>query len=379
MLKFFSRLEKTRSFVLLLFAVIMVVSLIVFYAPTPDNARSNLAGNRETIAKVGDETVTAGELYTQKQSLAQLYGTRLPASGFLLDAMIRDRIVRQEAEKLGLTATDQEVAAEIRRQFDTGDGKPLDQKRYEQIAAERYGGVKAYEQSVRDDLSGQKLQAFVTSGVSVSEEEVLNDFRRRNTKFDLSYVPVSVAEAAKTINPSDEQLRSYFDQNKANYRITLPQKKIRYVFINTAKIGEKLSIPDAEIQAEYDKLPADRKQAGVEGQQIVLKIPNPQEKTQVQARAAELVERARKEGGKISAEAFAELARGFSQDPATAQNGGNLRGLVRPNPNNPSDPYQQILQMQPGEVTDPIDYGGNYYILRRGNPVAKTFEDSTLR
>jgi len=34
MLKFFNRLEKTRNFVLLLFAILMVGSLVLFYAPT---------------------------------------------------------------------------------------------------------------------------------------------------------------------------------------------------------------------------------------------------------------------------------------------------------------------------------------------------------
>ena len=85
---------------------------------------------------------------------------------------------------VGLTASDAEVAAEIRESLKAGaDGKPIDKARYEQNVTTQYGSVSAYEETVRDGISGRKLQAFITSGVTVSEEEVINGFRRSNTKF----------------------------------------------------------------------------------------------------------------------------------------------------------------------------------------------------
>ena len=99
-----------------------------------------------------------------------------------------------------------------------------------------------------------------------------------------------------------------------------------------------MSIPEADLKAEYDKLPEDKKQAGVEGQQIVLRVPKPEVDAQTMEKANQLVERARTEGGKISEEAFAELAHGHSED-ASARSGGKIAGLVKQNPNNPTDPH----------------------------------------
>ena len=271
MLKFFSRLERTRNFVLLLFAIVMVASLVLFYAPTPNPQEMNLTRSTETVAKVGGETVALGEV----ANISQLYNGAIPAQQ-ILDSLIPSRIVRQEAARLGLTASDAEVADQIRKQNKPADGSAFDQKRYEQNVTEQFGSVKAYEQSVRDQLSGQKLEAFITSGVNVSEEDVLNDFKRKSTKFDLSFVPVNVQSLAENIKPSDDELKNYFEQNKKNYYISLPQKKIRYVFLSTSKIGEKLQIPEADLQAEYDKLPPERKQAGVQGQQIDLRVARPE-------------------------------------------------------------------------------------------------------
>lgn len=376
MLKFFSRLERTRNFVLILFAVVMVASLVLFYAPTRNAVPNNLSASTETAAKVGSEVVTVGEIVSQKENISRIYGGRSISSKLLVDGMIRERLVRVEANRLGLVATDAEVAEEIRQRNKPEDGKPFDIKVYEQNVTEQFGSVKAYEQSVRDSLSAQKLEAFLTSGVSVSEEAIVNDYKRRNTKFDLNFVPITTTELAKTLKPSDEELKAYFEANKKNYYIGLPQKKIRYVFVNTSKIGEKLTISDEELKAEYDKLPADRKQAGVNGQQIVLKVPKPEEDAAVLAKANEILERTKKDGGKMSEEAFAELAKGYSQDTATALEGGKLRGLVRSNPNNPTDPYQRLLTLEEGAVTEPIKFGTAYYILRRGASVPKSFEDA---
>lgn len=375
MIKFFSRLEKTRNAIILIFGILLVLSMI-FFGVSVLELRNTAATARstETAAKVGSEYITVGDLVREKETLALFYGGRAPESRLTLDSMIKNRIIRQEARRFGLTASDAEVADEIKKRNTPEDGKPFDIKRYEQNVIERFGSIRAYEDSIRDELSARKLEAFITAGVTVSEDEVMEDFKKRNTKFDLTFVSVNVSELAKTIKPSEEELREYFEKNKASYYIDQPQKKIKYIFINTAKIGEKLQILEEDLRAEFDKLPEDKKQAGIEAQQIVLKIPKPEFESQVLEKAETLVKQAREKGDIVSEEDFAKLARGFSEDANTARNGGKLPGLVRRNPNNPSDPYQRLLSMKEGEITEPIKYGDKYYILRRGASVPKTFE-----
>jgi len=375
MLKFFNRLEKTRNFVLLLFGILMVLSLVLFYAPTRNNFNENLSRSEETAAKVAGEKITVGELYRQKEQYSQFSrGQGLPAK-MLIKGLIGSRIVRVEAARLGLTASDAEVAAEIRDQLKNSD-RPFDQKTYEENVAAQYGSVAAYEETVRDEISARKLEAFLTSGVTVAEEDVLNDFKKKNTKFDLSYVMVNPTELSQSIKPTDDELRDYFEKNKSAYYISVPQKKIKYIFINTAKIGEKIPLSDAELRAEYDKLPEDRKKAGVLGQEIVLRVPKPEFEGQVTSKAADLEQRLKKDGDNVSEETFANVAKGFSENTATASLGGKLSGPVRENTNKPDDPYQRLLKMKPGEITEPINYQGRYFILRRGEDVPKSFEDA---
>lgn len=377
MLKFFTRLEKTRNFVLFLFSILMVGSLVFFYTPARNTYTANLAQSDETVASVSGNPISIGEVVRQKENYAQFGRGQSFPTKMMIDGLIGSRITRVEAERLGLTASDAEVAAKLREQNKPTDGKPFDQSIYEQNVIQQFGSIATYEQNVRDDISAQKLNAFLTSGVTVSEEEVLNDFQRKNTKFDVNYVSVSSTDLAKTIKPTDAELQEYFEKNKSSYYISVPQKKIKYVFINTSKLGEKLQISDADLKAEYDNLPADKKIAGVNGQEIVLRIAKPEFDGQVLGKATELVQQLKKDGAAtVTEEAFATLARGHSENPATAQSGGKLIGPVRENPNKKDDPYQRLLKMKPGEVTEPISYQGRYFILRRGEDVPKSYDQA---
>ena len=82
--------------------------------------------------------------------------------------------------------------------------------------------------------------------------------------------------------------------------------------------------------------------------------------------------------GKVTEEAFAEAARGNSEDPATARNRRfSADKPFKKNENKPHGLYDRAVDMQTGRYSDiPIRYGGNWYILRRGESVPKTFAEA---
>lgn len=385
MLKQLRRMERTQKSIIIGFALLMAVSLVVFYAP--GRSRGNTldpAHNPDALAKVNGDPITVADLTTQKQSMLQRVGGQfsLAQIGFtdkrFLDDLIRSRVTAQEAVRLGFSVSDAEVADNIRKQFnDPATGKFVGLDRYREIVTSKYGDIDRFEREIRDGLAAQKLQAFVTAGVRVSDEEVQDDYKRRNTTFDLTYVPVTADKLAQKIQPTDQELRAYYEQRKTDYRILEPQKKIRYLYIDQAKVGEKLQIPDNELREEYDKLAPEQKQAGIKVQQIVLKVARADLDAQVLTKAKELATKARTgENGIAPENVFADLAKGNSEDPATAKNGGTLPFVVKKNPAKPDDPYQKVLDIQPSTVLDPVKYKDAYYILRRGDVVPKTFEDA---
>jgi peptidyl-prolyl cis-trans isomerase D len=380
MLKQLSRLKHTSRIIVLGFVLLMGVSLIFFYAPRNTN-NAEPSRSSALVAKVGGDAITVAEVTRLKDNYLQMFGgrasiTQLGGYKRFVDGMVRNRVVAQEAARLGLSASDAEVAEKIRKQFADPSGV-VDFERYKQSVTARYGDMEAFEKTVRDEIAQDKLRAFVTAAVNVSDSEVQEDFKRTNASFDITYAVISEAKLAKKIQPSDDELKAYYEQHKNDFKINEPQKKIRYVYIDQAKSGEKLQISDKDLHDEFDKLAPENKQAGVKVQQILLKVARKDLDAQVEQKAKALIDKARAASPDTSEKVFADLARGNSEDPATAKSGGYLARPYRKNPNKVDGLYDRTVDMQPGDVSDiPIRYAGNWYILRRGESVPKTFEEA---
>ncbi|MFN2511889.1 MAG: SurA N-terminal domain-containing protein [Pyrinomonadaceae bacterium] len=382
MLKQLGRLEKTRSIIIVAFALLMAFSLIVFYGPGRSAGSLDPTKNPDVLAKVAGDEITVADLARLRENYQQMLGgqmslAQLGGNKRFLDGLIRDRVIAQEAARLELAASDAEVADRIRKQFTDASGQFVGLDRYKESIVARYGDVETFERNVRDAIAQEKLKAFVTSSVSVSDDEVQENYKRESTTISLAYAVFSPEKLAERIQVSDDELRNHYEEHKTDHRILEPQKKIRYLFIDTEKAGSKLQITDKELRDEFQRMPAESKQAGVKVQQILLKVARKDLDQQVEEKAKDLIKKARGTGGQSSKETFAELAKGNSEDPATAKTGGFLARPVKKNPNKPDGLYDRAVDMQPGDISDiPIKYAGNWYILRRDEPVQQTFEEA---
>ena len=318
MLKQLARLERTRKYLILGFALIMAVSLVIFYAPGRSARYAEPTRSTEVVAEVGGDEITVGDLAQLKENYTQMMGGRfniLQMGGYkrVLEGLVRERVLAQEAARLGLAASDAEVADRIRKQFTDASGQFVGIDRYKESITSRYGGVEKFEQSMRDSIAQEKLRAFVTASVKVADEEVQEKYKRENTEFDLTYMVISPDKVAEKIQVSEEELRNYYEQHKVEYRYLEPQKKIRYVYINSEKDRENLQIPDSELRQRYDGLAPEHKQAGVKVQQILLKVARKDLDATVEEKAKSLVEKAKAAAADKSEEVFADLARGNSE------------------------------------------------------------------
>lgn len=382
MLKQLSRLERTRGVIIVGFAFLMAASLIIFYAPGRNNASTEPARDTTTVAQVGSEAISVAEVTRLKNNYLQMFGgsaTIAQLGGYkrFVEGLIRDRIVAQEASRLGLAASDAEVADKIRKQFTDASGQFVGMERYRQSVVGRYGGVEEFERTVRDEIAQEKLRAFVVAAVNVSDDEVLADYKRTNTSFDATYAVVSAEKLAEKIQPSDAELRSYYDQHKDDFKITVPQKKIRYVYVDQAKLGEKTEITDKDLHDDFDRMSPEAKLAGVKVQQILLKVARKDLDAAVEQKAKDMIAKVAAADVASREKVFSDLARGNSEDPATAPSGGWLPKPFKRNPNKIDGLYDRTIDMEPGVFSDiPIKYAGNWYILRRGDSVNKTFEEA---
>ena len=89
--------------------------------------------------------------------------------------------------------------------------------------------VTEFEDGIKNDITVRRLQALITAGVTVSDQEVRDAYRKQNIKIKFDYAVISSDDLRKTINPSDSELEAFFKKNAARYASAVPEeRKITY-------------------------------------------------------------------------------------------------------------------------------------------------------
>src|SRR5262249_55884269 len=139
----------------------------------------------------------------------------------VLQQLVQAQEIRYEADRMGLTASDQEVRDELQhgmyRELFFPGGKWIGQQQYEQFLNNNNVSVADFEHSVRDQILQRKLFTTVTADVSVSPAEIERAYRDKNTKVKFQYAVLSLDDVQKEIKPTDADLKAFYQANIARY------------------------------------------------------------------------------------------------------------------------------------------------------------------
>ncbi len=131
MLKQLRKFERTSKLLILGFIGLMAVSLVLFFRPSGNSSVLDPAKSPEVLAKVNGDEITVGEFATSKQNFERQfsqYGSQfnLAQMGFsdqrILDGLIMKRVTEQEANRLGLGASEAEIKERIAKLFSDASG-----------------------------------------------------------------------------------------------------------------------------------------------------------------------------------------------------------------------------------------------------------------
>jgi peptidyl-prolyl cis-trans isomerase D len=183
--------------------------------------------------------------------------------------------------------------------------------------------IKDFEQSVKTDIVVRRLQALITAGVTVSDQDVREAYRKQNVKIKFDYAVISSDDLRKTINPSDSELEAYFKKNAARYASAVPEeRKITYFAFTPNQLPGGVPQPtQQQIQQYYT---AHQSEFSVPEQarsrHILISAPPNDPKADAAAKAkAETVLKQLQSGGNWN-----ELAKKDSDDPGSKNSGGEL-------------------------------------------------------
>jgi peptidyl-prolyl cis-trans isomerase D len=255
------------------------------------------------------------------------------------DQLVERQVLLAEADKLGITATEDDVSNFLHQgqfgEFLFPKGQYIGQDRYTEFVARQFNmSVPQFETEVKEEVILHRLQSLITGGVTVGDQEVKDTYRKGNIKIKFDYAVLSSDDLRKTINPSDSDLEAFFKRNAVRYASAVPEeRKVSYFAFTPNEIPGGVPQPtQQDIQAYYNAHQAEYSSPEqARARHILIAVPaNADAKTDAAAKAKAEGLLKQIQGGAN----FADLAEKNSDDPGSKTKGGELgfaqRGMMVP-------------------------------------------------
>ena len=226
---------------------------------------SNLSGTIRTIGTVGDKHIDVGEYARQlgqeiraveAQTGEQLPFSRAQEIGLdqaVLGRLISERALDHEAAVLGLSIGDEALRDQI---VDIpafqGISGSFDREAYT-FSLERNGTSESeFETRLREETARTLLQGAMISGVVMPSSYVSTLLGYIGETRDFTWARLASADLdAPLETASDEQLKTYFAENTADF--ILPEtKRLTYVQLSPDALIESIDIPEEDLRAEFE-------------------------------------------------------------------------------------------------------------------------------
>ena len=356
--------SREKSVRIVLGGLLLLVALSMLTYLVPNYNTGGPARADQVVASVGSSDITVAEVQhliqnamKGRQLPPQLISTYVPQ---MVDQMVSDRALTYEAQRLGLTVSDQDLREAIQQILPNlfPDGKFVGKDIYAQVLAQQDLTIPQFEDDLRRQVLITKLRDIAMEGTIVTPQEIENSYKQKNEKLKIEYVKMTSDKYKAEAQPSQQEVENYFKINQAQYRE--PEKKSLVILIaDQAKIAEGITPSDADLQKLYNQsLDQFRTPERVHARHILLMTQGKPaaDDTKIRAQAEDVLKQI-KAGGN-----FEELAKKYSQDPGSAAKGGDLgwvqRGQMVP------EFEKACFTLKPGDTSDLVKTQYGYHIVQ---------------
>ncbi|WP_261882766.1 peptidylprolyl isomerase [Vibrio pelagius] len=224
-------------------------------------------GGNNAAAKVGNTEIGRGEFEQAYQNernrmqsqLGDYFSQMLADPAYVesfrksvLDRMINDVLLEQQAESLGLRISDSQIRTMILEmpQFQTAG--QFDQEVY-QAALRRAGfSPESFAEYMRRDLMRNQLVTALQSSEFVLQGEIDTQSKLIAQTRDIRTVTLSVAELAKSVELTEDEISEYYQQNPLAY--TRPeQAKVSYIELSAEALKGQIQVSDEQAEQYYQE------------------------------------------------------------------------------------------------------------------------------
>lgn len=343
-------------------------------------------GGAGTVANVDGQTVTEREfneeLRQQMDRLRSIVGRGADVSSFdtpearsaLLDNLIDRRVVATVATRANLVIGDEQLRELIGAMpaFQV-DGR-FSKASYEALLQAQNMTPAAFESRLRFDLALSQLSRAVSGSAIHSRTLAARLAALEEQKREIQEAVVPAQPYMAQITLDEAQIKGYYDANLGEFR-TPEQVKAEFLVLSADQLASMDPVSEDEIKTAYAARASQyRQEEQRRVSHLLIQVAadaKPADKEAARKKIEALLAELRKSPGK-----FADLARQHSQDPGSAEKGGDL-GLVGQGMLVKSF-EDAAFKLKEGEVSDVVETEFGYHLIRVASIVAaktKPLED----
>jgi peptidyl-prolyl cis-trans isomerase D len=340
---------------------LVALSMLTYLIPNYDTGNT---ANDQVVAQVGKEVITTSEV--QKTLQNTMRNRQLPAEIMpnfvpqVVQDLITERALAYEAQRLGYQVTDQELSDTIKQMAPSlfPGGSFVGKEAYAAMLAQQNLSIGEFEDSLRRQILVNRLRNVAVEGVLVTPAEIDQEYKKKNERIKLQWVLLKADLYTKESQPTADEIKTYYDANKANY-MTPERRNLAILLADQTKLEQSITPTDAQLQAMYNQNKEQyRTQERVDVRHILFKTEGKPatEEAAIKAKAQDVLKQAR------AGTDFAELAKKYSEDPGSAQNGGLYSGVTRGQM--VAEFEQAAFALKPGQISDLVKTQYGYHIVQ---------------
>ena len=358
--------KKKRSWIIVLFLFAIIAVFVLFYG-----SNKFQDSRLQDVAEVNGEVISQQEFAEVYQRAVDRYRDMLKGSltpemlkslnlkGSLLEELIQKHLVLQEARRLGLTVTDEELVNVIGQVPEFQVAGRFNKERYLQLLRANKLTPERFEEDQRDQLTIQRLYSLILDSIQVTEAEVRDRYRFEQERIDLQYIRLPFSNFTSEVKLTEEEIKQYYDRHKESLREPL-KVQVEYLSYPFDAFVSKVEVTEKEIEDYYQANRETKfhspKQAKVRYISIRLEpTADAKQKGEAKARAARILAEAR--AGKD----FAQLAKQNSNDPSAAK-GGDLGWVSQGQLPPPLE--KAVFNLPKGGISDVVETPGGMQIIK---------------
>ncbi len=313
------------------------------------------------VATVNGQDITEREFLrtVQMESQQRLMQMENPDQSLLdedqirrdvLDALIQEAVLTQDAQSQGLELTDADIDSLITQmpQFQI-DGQ-FNRDRFVATVRNLGMGVAEFRESMRKNYVVNQIRAAIAQTGVVAPENAAHLLAIQNQTRDFRVLTLDGSSVQDKVDVTETDVQAYYDENRDQFRQP-EQVDAAYITLSQGALAESIEVAEDEVRAYYEE--------------------RAEEYAREERRAAHILVEAGDEGQETLAtiqqrleegESFAVLAEEYSVDTVSAQEGGDLgfagRGVY-------DEAFEDALfGLEEGEVSGPVETSFGLHLIK---------------